>query len=344
MSRNRLLFASALLVALLGLTIWKWKAQQVEYTKPADVTVSLPKLSVSEISQLELTTPGNPTIKLEKQASGAWRMKAPVAAEADKGAVETAVAKLAELEVLGVAATKAESHALLEVTEDKATHVVAKHGPKLLVDLLIGRYRSGNTSVRQQGATLVASVKGSIKFAFDKTVKDFRDRTIVEVAAEKVQSARFVSANGAFAFVSEAGAWKQAPGEKPIASFDAEQVKAIVAAAANMTASDFAPADLTADAAGLGSAPLASVQLVATTDLGTEEISLSLGRKLDNGYYLSRKGKDPIYMVSEFVGDRLQPTAAKLAKLPEKPAQPTPLAGSVKKVPVKAAAPADHAH
>ena len=74
-----------------------------------------------------------------------------VYSEADKDAVDTAVSKLAELEAVSVAATKVENHERLEVTDAKGVHVVAKQGDKVLADVLIGAYLSGNTMVREAG-------------------------------------------------------------------------------------------------------------------------------------------------------------------------------------------------
>src|SRR4051812_44237264 len=113
MSGNRLLTAAAVLVALLGLTVWKWKAQESEDTRPAEVTVTLPKLDKNAIDTIEISVPGKTPVKLTKQDK-AWRLSAPVSAPADQNAVETAITKLTELEVSGIAATKADNHKQLE--------------------------------------------------------------------------------------------------------------------------------------------------------------------------------------------------------------------------------------
>lgn len=327
MSGNRLLIAFAVLVVLLGLTVWKWKARESEDLRPPDVTVALPKVQKDAVDGLEVAVPGKTPVKLEKK-DGKWRLSQPVSAPADDSAVSAAVDKLAELESLGVAATREDSHKQLEVDEAQAVHVAATAGGKTLADVLIGAYRSGNTMVRPKGSVTVATAKGSIKFAFDKDVKDWRDRSIVDVPLDNVKDALFQNANGVFRFVNEAGTWKQAAGEKAIAGFDGEQVKSILGSATNLSATDFASAGVTAEAAGVGAAALGVVRFTATSDKGAEEVLLRVGQKIDTNYYLAREGHEPVYVVSQFVGDRLLPTAEKFAKAVE------PAADGGKKPPV----------
>ena len=185
----------------------------------------LPKIKKDDIDELSVAAPEKKPVILKK-ADKAWKLSEPLATDADHTAVEAALGKLEELEVIGVAATKPENHEKLEVTDAKAVHVIAKQAGKPVLDLLIGSYSSGNTMVREKSAVNVATVKGSIKYPFDKEVKEWRDRSIVDVPVDQVQSAVFANKNGTWKFVKADGAWKQAPGEKEIAEFDPSKVKA----------------------------------------------------------------------------------------------------------------------
>lgn len=314
MSGNRLLTSIAVLAALLALTVWQFNRRDSEDAKAPDVSVKLPAVKKADVTELTVSAPGKKAVTVKK-ADGAWKMTAPIASDADKDAIETALGKLEELTVVSVAATKAENHDRLEVTDAKGVHVVAKQGDKVLADLLIGAYLSGNTMVREQGATNVATSKGSIKYAFDKDMKEWRDRSIVDVTADQVQQIAFTNKSGAWKFVKEDNNWKQAPGEKAIANFDPSKVSGIVSSVASLRANDFAADGVTADTAGVGATPNGTVTFTTGGDAGVNEVLLRIGNKQDSGYYAVREGKEPIFVIAEYTGERLVPAGAdKFAK------------------------------
>jgi hypothetical protein len=313
---NRLLTAFVVLAALLAVTVWQFNARDTDDTRAPEVSVKLPKLKKDDIDELSIAVPEKPALVVKK-TDKTWNLTAPLAAAADNASVEAALAKLEELEVIGVAATKPENYAQLEVDDKKAVHIVAKQGGKVLADLLVGTYRGGNTMVREQSAVNVATVKGSIKYAFDKDVKDWRDRLIFETSSDQVKTISFDNPKGSFHFVHEGKEWKQAPlakGEKPLPNFDGGKVIALVGTATGLRANDFAAPDMTADAAGVGDKPDGLVTLTTGGDAGEQQIVLRVGHKRDDGYYLAREGKTPIYVVSDFSGGRLIPGADQFAK------------------------------
>jgi hypothetical protein len=319
MSGNRLLTAIAVLAALLALTVWQFNKREAEDMKAPEVSAKLPKVKKEDVTELTVSAPGKKAVTLKKDGD-VWKMTAPITSDADKDAVDTALSKLAELESVSVAATKVENHDRLEVTDAKGVHVVAKQGDKVLADVLIGAYLSGNTMVREAGSTTVATAKGSIKYPFDKEMKEWRDRAMVDVPADTIQSVAFSNKAGTWKFVKDAGAWKQAPGEKEIKDYDASKVSGVVTTIASLRANDFAADGVTADAAGLGATPEATVALsTGGADAGVKEILLRIGTKQNSAYYAMREGKDPIYTVSEYTGDKLVPSG------PEKFAKDPPL-------------------
>jgi Domain of unknown function (DUF4340) len=323
MSGNRLLTAIVVLAGLLAITVWQWNKRDAEDAKAPDVTANVPKVKKDDVTELTVKAPGKTSVTLKK-ADGAWKVTAPVAADADKEAVDSALSKLEELQFIAVAATQKENHEKLEVTDAKGVHVTAKQGDKTLADLWIGTYLSGNTMVREHDAVNVATVKGSLKYAFDKDLKDWRDRVVVDVKTDDVKSIAFTSKNGSFKFVKEGSDWKQAPGEKPIANFDASKVTGLIGTVASLRANDFAADGVSADSAGVGATPVGTITLSTASDAGETQILLRVGNKQDAGYYVAREGKDPIYIVSEYSGDRMTPGADKFTKEEQKAAAALP--------------------
>ena len=314
MSGNKLLLAFSVLAVLLAVTVWQFNARESEDTRAStEVSVKLPKVKKDDIDELSIAAPEKKAVAFKK-VDKTWQLTSPLTAAADTSAIDTALGKLEELEVIGVGATKAENHEKLEVTDAKAVHVVAKKDGKPVIDVLIGAYKSGNTMVREPKGDAVAVVKGSIKYAFEKDVKDWRDRVVVEASSDQVKAVTFSNAGGTFNFVKDGADWKQAPGDKPIANFESGKIVSLVGTATTMRAQDFAADGVTEDAAGVGQKPDGKVTLTTTSDAGEQQILLHVGHKEGDGYYLKRIGKDPIFIVSPFAGERMLSGADKFVK------------------------------
>ncbi len=317
MSQNRLGVATLVLLALVGLTMWRINARQKEDHAAPKVEVKLPKVDASKVDELELSAPDHPKVRLVKKGEQ-WRMVEPLDAQGDQDAVKAALDKLADLEVTGLAATKTENHAKLEVDAAKGTHVIARAGGKPLIDAYIGIYRSGNTMLRLEGQTPVATVKGSIRYIFTKQPREWRDRTIAKVEAKDLQQVTFTNQNGHFDFTRDGDSWKQvlAKHDKRIDPLDDAKLKGIVSTASSLNAVDFADKGVTAEQAGLG-ADAASVTLRLGGDAGARDVVYRIGSKKDQNYYAQREGVDTIYLISGWVGGRLLVSPDALVKKEE---------------------------
>lgn len=327
MNQNRLGIATVALIALIGITVWRLGSREAEDTPPAPAAVKLPKIEKDKLDELELAAPDKGTVRLVKQGDS-WRLAAPVDALADQEAVSNALTKLAEIELSGVAATKAKNHARLEVDAAKGTHVVAKSGGKTVLDAWIGVYQSGNSMLRLEGQEAVATVRGSIRYAFAKQVREWRDRKVTEVPTESVKQITFVNKHGRLQFAREGDDWKQVTGkgEKAIAPLDVSKVKGIVGTAASLSAVDFADPGLTPEQTGLGEGA-ASVTLELEDDKGKQQLVYRVGAQKEQSYYLQKQGVDTVFLVSTWIGGRLTPAADTFVKK-EEPAPPAGAPGA----------------
>jgi hypothetical protein len=306
---KKLGIAIVILLVLVGLAVSLQTARQAEDTAAPKVEVKIPKVERDKVDELELSAPERDKVRLVKKGDG-WRMVEPTDAAADQDAVNSALDKLADLEVTGVAATKAENHARLEVDEKKGTHVVAKGGGKVLIDAFIGNYQSGNSMLRLQGQNNVATVRGSIRYAFTKYPREWRDRVITKVEPKDVQRIAFDNKDGHIEFARKsADDWEQVAGkkEKKIDPLDVAKVRGIVGTASVLNAVDFAAPSVTPEQAGLG-AGAATVTLKLASDAGEQQILYRIGNQVEQNYYAQRDGIDTIFQISTWVGGRLVPT------------------------------------
>lgn len=303
MSKNRVAIASIVLVALGLLVVWKAKERETEMAAAPDATVTLPTIKQDQIDELTFAAPDRPTVRHVKKDKE-WHLVEPIQAKSDQAAISTALGKLGELEVTGVAATLQANHEKLEVDPKKGTRVTAKAGGKVVLDAWVGLYQTGNSMLRKEGEDTVATVKGSIRFAFSKYLREWRDRSIVDVGADGVQSLELSNAKGILRFVKSGDAWAQAPGEKPIANFDPDEVKSLVSTIATLDATDFADDGVTAEAAGVApGAPSALIKIAS--DAGSSQVLVRVGKTKDNDYYVAREDVPTIYLVSKWSAERL---------------------------------------
>ena len=137
-----------------------------------------------------------------------------------------------------------------------------------------------------------------------------------------MQSIRFESANGTFHFQREGEGWTAIEGQEALGDFDAKQVTGTLSTAARLTASDFAPEETSEARAGL-TEPQATVTMTLVDD--PNAIILELGVPTDQAgeLYLRRQGEPTIYVISQYLADRLQP-GAKAFETPETPPTPPP--------------------
>lgn len=220
--KNRLWIGAVALLVLGGAAIWAVSSRTGDTPRTdRDEPSGFPEIERDDVAVLEITRPGEDggTIRLERR-DDAWRITQPIDAPADHSAVTTALDKLDELEVAGTAASAAQFHERLEVDAAHGVRVVARGSDgNALADLWIGAYRSGNTMIRVEGEDRVVSVRGSIKFAFNKELRDWRDRSIVDLEADDVREVSWRGPNGTFRFTrSEVAAEAPAEGEAPPAT------------------------------------------------------------------------------------------------------------------------------
>jgi hypothetical protein len=325
-NKSRLLIALAILIGLgaaLATTLRSREAK-TSIDKP---TASLPTVKKEDVTELAIQRPGQAQVVLQKQGDK-WALTAPYSAEASKDAVDGMLDKLADLKAAGVAATRKENYEKLEVDAAHALHVVVKGGDKLLANLHLGAGRGGNTMVRVEGEEQVLAAKGSLRYAFDKDLKDFRKREITDLEASEITGLSLTSGKGTFKFqraTTEGAAWTQVLGkaEKPIAKFDPAQVETLANTAAHLRAADFAATTEPDSTTGLAT-PETKVALTKK-DGSTMDISIGKQHSAGEDYFAKVSGSEVIYRLAKYSAERLMPDA-KFFEKSDKPATPPPSA------------------
>jgi hypothetical protein len=322
---NRLGIATLALLVLVGAAFFLRKSHDAQDQGPPKVEIKLPKIDKDKLDELELSAPDKPKVRLVKK-DDVWRLAEPVDAKADEDAVKNALNKLGELEVTGVAATKAENHAKLEVDATKGTHVIAKSGGQTVIDMYVGSYQSNNSMIRLNGQNNVATVKGSIRYLFTKFPREWRDRSITKLEVKDTQELTFDNKNGHFAFKRKGEDWEQVLGkkEKAITPLDISKVKGLASTASTLNATDFPEPAVTEEKAGVG-AGAAVVTLKNQPEGGeAKTVVYRIGNQEGQNFYLKVDGGDLIYLVGSWTAGRLTPNKDTFVKKEDKQAAGPP--------------------
>jgi len=317
--KNRIAIGAVVFFVLLGLTIWAVRGRDQQPSSSGEIpTIEIDKAA---ITTLEVTRSESERVVLSN-VDGAWRVTDPVDAAADQNNVESALNRVTDLRITRVTATRPENYARLQVDDASAVRVIAKAGDTTLVELMVGKYGDGMTMVRIDDRIEVFGAAGSLRYAFDRELKAWRDRKIVSVDGADVLSIRYENAHGIFHFQREGEGWTAMEGQKALGDFDPKQVAGRLSTAARLTASDFAPEDTSAARAGL-TEPKATVTMTLAED--PNPIVLELGANTDEEHelYLRRQDNPTIYVISKYLGDRLQPDAGAF-ETPAEPPSPPP--------------------
>jgi hypothetical protein len=318
--KNRIAIGATVFVALLALTLWAINRRDAQPSRAQEI----PSIELDEatITALEINRANDERVVLSK-VDETWRVTEPLDADADQNNVKSALNRLSDLRITRVVATQPEHYARLQVDDENAVQVKVKGGETTLIELRVGKYGDGVTMVRIEDRPEVFGVGGSLRYAFDRELKAWRDRKVVQLETADVQSVRFDGPKGAFAFQRQDQGWIATEGETQLGEFDPKQVDGRLSTAARLTATGFAPEETSAARAGL-TEPKATVTMTTSGD-EAETVVLELGDATDEGdeFYLWRKDNATIYVISTYLAERLQPDAAAFEK-PKAPPAPPP--------------------
>ncbi len=299
MAKYRLVIALGVLAVLGGMAVVLIK-KNAEETPAVESSAELPDLDKNEIDWLEVKRPGEQPVRFVKRGTE-WRIIGPVDAKPDATAITTALERLDAFDVDVVVARSKATHASLEVDEAKGIRVTAKNGDKLLVDMIIGVQRDSGTMVRQAGKDAVVAVRGSLRYAFDKELKDWRDREVTDFDANQVTAVTWTSSKWTFSFAKTGDAWTIANASR-IDRFEGTKVGDAIRGLARILAADFAPLGVGAGQAGIGE-PSPTVTLTfAPSDGGTRPpLVMRLGLPDEDSRYLLVDGNEVVFKVSSSV-------------------------------------------
>ncbi len=341
MTSDKKLYIAAGVLAVLGggLFLQKRAQKQEEATYSyAAISASLPKIEVTDdqkkgIDSLTIEQPagdaGKPTkVALAKKGED-WELSEPLKAKANKSNIDSLLENLPTIKVSEQISPGKEAYAQYEVSDDKALHVVAKQGDKIVVDLYFGQGGSRGQMMRVAGKEGVYSAKGYSSYLYARDLKSWRDLSLTKFEDNKVKTVSIENENGTFDFakigekkegettkIEWSGKFKKAKagGLAAIERFDSAKVDDLVRSFKALTALDFAQGKTAADL-GLDK-PSATVTFVL--DDGARKVVRLGNTGSSSDRWVQLEGNPDFYTIAQYAADWVTAKLDKYQKPDEK--------------------------
>jgi hypothetical protein len=195
------IFALAALAVLVVLAVFSLRAPE-KGDRVGERPRPIAEVKAGAIAALEVTQPGGKDKVTLARKGDKWQVTSPYDKPADQGAAKAAVEALEKLKWGDIVTQKKETHGELEVSDDKAVHVVAKDaGGATLVDLYLGKIAGSATMVRVNGKDEVWQASDLYASTFKREGKTWREHAIFESRDLKADDADKVTIKGGGATV-----------------------------------------------------------------------------------------------------------------------------------------------
>lgn len=231
-----------------------------------------------------------------------WKVVQPVSYAADTYAANAAVEKIEGLAFGDLVSEQKGKHEKYEVDRKGGIHVVASGGGKTLADFYLGKVLSDFTMFRKAGDDKVFQAVGALRYAFERELKDWRDKTIVSFKQEQARKIR-VATEGQVIQLSrkdDKSPWKVDESPVEIDQLDDSAVSNLVSTLSSLSAFDFAD-DLTPQKAGVDK-PAATVTVSLA---GGKQVSVLVGNQKDETFWVTSGDAPQIFVLQKYTVDNL---------------------------------------
>ena len=316
---KKTLFALVALLVLGGLAVYVMRAPE-KGDRVGERPRPLPEITAGSIAQLEITQPkGADKVTLSKKGDK-WQVTAPYDKPADQSAVKSVVEALEKMKWGDITTQQKDRHSDLEVSDDKAVHVVAKDtGGAVLADVYLGKVAGAATMVRVAGKDEVWQVADLYASNFKKDGKSWREHVVFDLKADDAE--RLTLKGGATqvklerlppgkgpdgkpqAGIFEAK-WKVTEGDtgdKPGGELDNALINRLVQGAASLRAGEFVD---TAKPEETGLAPGAPGQIELQVGFkDNKSVALRIGLLKGDDYYVQAVDSGQIFTAKKYALD-----------------------------------------
>jgi hypothetical protein len=194
--------------AALGAYLWfVERPREIKPAGPAKEKVFA--LDKSKVEELSLAAPGAEEVRVVKEGEG-WRLAAPMQASADKSEVDALVTSLESLEMEEVVAESPADLGQFGLASPRTSLSVRVQGATEPLKLLVGEKTPDGGALYAKRATQarVFTIPSYLETTFAKKPSDLRDRDLLHVKRDAVQTVAVTGPQGSYALArDERGEW-----------------------------------------------------------------------------------------------------------------------------------------
>jgi len=285
------------ILIILGITAYLFERGEVREQQGASPKATIfPAFNTGQAAVISIKTKGK-TVSLVKQEN--WMVALNEGYyPADKGEVENVFKTVKNMQRENVVSTDPAKYPLFELDQENGVEVkISKADNSFLAHFFVGKNGPDliSTYIRIGGEKDVLLLSGMIKPAFDKELKDWRDKTIFNLKAEDIAKIDTISPPKKVSLKKDdRGNWEMVVPEK--AKVKKDVIEGMVNTLATFKAYDFEDgADL--KACGLTSPPT-KIQI---TMKDNSTLSLLIGKEKDSSKrYAKREDNPTVFLVQNF--------------------------------------------
>ena len=210
MKMKQLLIAAVVLGALAGALFWSNRHPQADgFTKTENLAANrIVSMSQDDINKLEVKKKGGDDIVLSRTGPESWKIISPKPLLADPDPISTMLYNLSPMDSTAVIQEKATDLKDFGLADPAITVTATKKDGKTQTVLFGDDSPTGDsTYVTLVGDPRVFSVAKNTKSAYDKGVKDLRDKRLLPVDFDKIASLAIVGPKLNLTLGSDKGQW-----------------------------------------------------------------------------------------------------------------------------------------
>ena len=313
-STSYLLIAFAVLLILF--IISKTTDQSVQQVRP------LVEIDTTKIDMIHIVSPDNGEITMIIK-DGIWKLQDPIEFPAEQRNITGMLQKFDEMQIESVASSRKDSYEEYEVDDSTGVYAEFKQGDKLLASFYLGKQASTrrHTYFRLPGEDEVYMVQGSYKYQFNRKLADWRNKVILELQPEGIESVKTIFPDHYYTLALRDTVWYCDDGKKEFEAY-VKSVDPTLNYISRLRAADFYdPAEKAPDFDKFDSR-------IEITFSGGYQTGLTLvkedGEK--NRYYVKKDGEDIIYLIYQGTANILMKDIEDFRKRdePVRPGTPPP--------------------
>jgi hypothetical protein len=314
MSRDKLIIAGVIVLALLGVFVYKKAKDDEAMGKPLASAKDFPTISApDDVDKISITNGEKPEIVLQRVPdpkaaptdagpATVWEVEKPVTAPANQQSVKDLVSNLKDLKVDSQVNLTLSDDVKKEKQLDSAhgVHVMAWKGSDKKVDEMFGKSGpAGQLVLVPDKPNSVWAAKGYSAYLYTKEPKDFRDKELLKFDDGNVSHVTIANTHGTFSF-TKGDKWAATFDKKPLPRFDESKVGDMLRAYKAHNAEDFGDGKSPADT-GLDK-PDAHVTIELRD--GAAKYELNVGKVATAANHWAMRADDPtVYQLSSYASE-----------------------------------------